>query len=65
MADPIAGNHGFDGSCAPGGRQPYSKATWETFSLGIFQWLPKSGGKGTPRSRDARRERTSRLESNS
>jgi len=37
----------FDGSCAPGG-------VWGglhgTFSVGIFQWLPKSSNKGLKRS---------------
>lgn len=41
---PVANKHGFDGSCAPG-----SMAGWSGqvgFSVGVFQWLPKSGGKG-------------------
>ena len=38
--------HDFDGSCAPvkGGVE------WGTFSVGIFQWIPKSSGKGLKRS---------------
>jgi hypothetical protein len=43
-----AGKHEFDGSCAPLGREAFSEQ--KTFSVGIFQWLPKSGGKGLKRS---------------
>ena len=39
-----AGTWDFSGQCAPGGEWP---ATYKTFSLGIFQWEPRSGGKGT------------------
>lgn len=40
--------HGFDGSCAPS----TPGAGWSGqigFSVGVFQWLPKSGGKGVKR----------------
>ena len=34
--------HDYSGSCAPG----QEVASWQkTFSVGIFQWLPKSSGK--------------------
>jgi len=39
--------HGFDGACKPGGAV---FGAYHTFSVGIFQWLPKSGGKGLKRS---------------
>lgn len=47
MKTQIAFKHDFDGNCKPG-----SKGWWnnKTFSVGIFQWLPKSGGKGLKRS---------------
>ena len=51
MTEKKAGEWDFDGSCAPGG----SYAGWQTFSLGIFQWVPKSGGKGLKRSKVTRR----------
>ena len=43
----VAFKHGFDGSCKPGGGQWFNN---QTFSVGIFQWLPKSVGKGLKRS---------------
>ena len=42
----------FDGSCAP---QKSQYAGWKTFSLGIFQWVPKSRGKGLKRGKVIRR----------
>jgi hypothetical protein len=36
----------FDGSCAP----YHNVIRYKTFSVGIFQWLPKSGGKGLKKS---------------
>jgi len=45
MKEPKAGEHGFAGSYAPGGTC-IKYFTNETFSLGVFEWLPKSGGKG-------------------
>jgi hypothetical protein len=36
-----AGKHDYSGSCAPG--QAWSG---NTFSVGIFQWVPKASGKG-------------------
>lgn len=44
-----AGKHDFSGNCAPGGRY----GSWggqRTFSVGIFEWVPKVGGKGLKRS---------------
>ena len=46
--EPKANHHGFDGSCAP-----TAPKGWEGqigFSVGVFEWLPKSGGKGLKRS---------------
>lgn len=40
--------HGFDGNCRPGGPGEFCSSQ-ETFSVGIFQILPKSSGKGTKR----------------
>lgn len=45
----IAGRHGFSGQCEPQeGARGYH---WKTFSLGIFQWLPKASGSGLKRSK--------------
>ena len=40
--------HGFDGSCCPG-RSGVLWANQITFSLGVFEILPKASGKGTKR----------------
>lgn len=40
------GKHDFSGQCAPKG----NGTTWSTFSVGVFQWLPKAGGIGVKRS---------------
>ncbi len=40
--------HGFDGHCKPGGGADHISQA--TFSVGIFQWLPKTGGTGLKRS---------------
>lgn len=39
------GTHAFAGSCAPGALNQLSGGQ-ETFSVGIFEWLPKANGKG-------------------
>jgi DNA primase len=39
--------HDFSGACEPG-KSHYSH---QTFSLGIFQWVAKSGGKGLKKSK--------------
>lgn len=41
------GKHDYSGSCAPGGAV-YSNQ--QTFSVGVFQWLPKANGKGLKKS---------------
>ena len=41
-----AGTHGVDGACAPG---QGSWASQQTFSVGVFEWLPKARGQGTKR----------------
>jgi len=46
MASGTPGTHGIDGACAPGSG---SWASQQTFSVGIFEWVPKAGGKGTKR----------------
>lgn len=43
-----ANKHSFDGSCAPGSFGTFHSQ--ETFSVGIFQWVPKAGGGGLKRS---------------
>jgi len=47
---PEAYKHSFDGSCAPGvGGAPI----WSSqvgFSVGVFQWIPKTGGAGLKKS---------------
>lgn len=45
-----AGKHAFEGGCAPGSDGMLKYSIQETFSLGIFQWVPKSSGKGCKRS---------------
>jgi hypothetical protein len=42
-----AGSHGFDGACTPG--RGKANPAWATFSVGIFEWVPKSNGKGLKR----------------
>lgn len=44
-----AGKHGFDGDCAPGAAGVLKNSVQETFSVGIFEWVPKSSGKGCKR----------------
>ena len=41
----------FDGACAPGN----AHGRYETFTLGIFQWIPKASGKGLKRGKVIRR----------
>lgn len=36
----------FSGACAPTNAGAGWGTHWETFTLGIFQWIPKSGGRG-------------------
>ena len=47
MIKPKAYKHGYAGSCAPGQSQAFMNTT---FSVGIFQWLPKSSGEGLKKS---------------
>jgi|GEM_PF-6215057 len=42
----------FDGACVPvlaDGSVRRSFTTFETFSVGIFQWIPRASGKGLKR----------------
>ena len=41
------GKHGYSGLCAPGG---YGTCPYHTFSVGIFEWIPKTNGKGLKKS---------------
>lgn len=43
----------YDGSCAPG--RPESSGWMETFSLGIFQWVPTKDGKRLKRGKVVKR----------
>ena len=45
-----AGKHDFDGNCAPGAAGEIKYFAQDTFSVGIFQWVLKSSGKGCKRS---------------
>lgn len=39
------GSHGFAGALDPG----EASSRWETFSLGVFEWVPRSSGNGAKR----------------
>jgi len=41
MQGKTAGTHDFAGACAPGS---VTFAMWDTFSVGVFEWVPMSGG---------------------
>lgn len=43
-----SGKHDFDGACTPGNDRVIHNQ--KTFSVGIFQWVPKNNGKGCKRS---------------
>ena len=43
----------FDGAGAP--REEWTGRGYKTFSLGIFQWVPKASGKGLKRGKVIRR----------
>jgi hypothetical protein len=44
----------FSGHCAP--RENWKCGSpWQTFSLGIFQWVPKASGEGLKRGKVVRR----------
>lgn len=46
-----AGTHGYSGSCAPAAGGAGSAAhSYATFSVGVFEWLRKSSGKGIKKS---------------
>lgn len=44
-----AGKHDFDGNCAPSADGVLTYTAQETFSVGIFEWVPTSSGKGCKR----------------
>ncbi len=48
--NPKAFDWDYDGQCIPD-----DNPSWKTFSVGIFQWLPKSGGKGVKRGKVVKR----------
>lgn len=51
ITNPKAYQFDFDGACIP---REGEKAT-KTFSVGIFQWVPKSSGRGLKRSKSIKR----------
>jgi hypothetical protein len=55
--NPKAGDWDYDGVCRP--TESDVQACYETFSLGVFQWIPKAGGKGVKRSAVVKRFRGS------
>ena len=44
--------HSYSGECAPGSnyKGPVPTTNFSTFSVGIFQWIPKASGKGLKKS---------------
>ena len=46
--EPAVGEHSYSGSCAPG-QSKFSR--FQTFSVGVFEWLPKASGKGLKKSK--------------
>lgn len=44
----------YDGHCKPQNGVNYS-SMWATFSVGVFQWLPKARGKGLKRGKVVKR----------
>jgi len=49
--NPNAYEYDWDGACKPGGMQCFGN----TFSVGVFQWLPKASGKGLKRGKVIKR----------
>ena len=47
----VVGKHGFDGSCEPGSTVEVHFGTVRTFSVGIFEYVLKKGGKEIKRSK--------------
>ena len=45
---PMLRRHGWEGACAPKG--PLNTLGMQSFSVGVFQWLPKTSGMGLKRS---------------
>jgi hypothetical protein len=41
--------HDFDGACRPGGPGEFVIGFQKTFSVGVFEVIPKASGKGTKR----------------
>jgi hypothetical protein len=55
MGERKAYEYDYEGSCAPGGVANYQGQL--TFSVGVFQWIPKANGVGLKRGRVVRRIR--------
>lgn len=52
---PVAGLWDFDGGCKPKILDRSPSSMYATFSVAVFQWLPKSSGKGLKRSKSIKR----------
>lgn len=54
---PVAGLWDFDGACQPKLISGVSTSThgYHSFSVGVFQWIAKSSGKGLKRSKSIKR----------
>lgn len=52
IKNPQVGDWDYDGACCPNGVCDFGQ---QTFSIGIFQWLPKSSGKGIKRGKVIKR----------
>ena len=56
MSEPKAYEYSFSGHYAPRGDVSRHSSGWNTtFSFGVFQWLPKSGGKGLKKGKVVKR----------
>ncbi len=52
---PVAGLWDFDGGCKPKVFDSGPSSMHATFSVAVFQWLPKSSGRGLKRSKSIKR----------
>lgn len=54
---PVAGLWDYDGACKPNPvtEQPVLGGSWQTFSVGVFQWVAKSRGTGVKRGKVVKR----------
>jgi hypothetical protein len=52
---PVAGLWDFDGGCKPKIADSEPSSMYKSFSVAVFQWIPKSSGKGLKRSKSIKR----------